>query len=282
MSRAAKTELKGVIVPVITPLDKHENLSQAALKKQLDFLIDSEVDAIFLGGSAGMGPMLDEQVWKDLMLNAKAIIGNKIKLMAGVIETSTRRAVGKIKFLESIGYTTIVLTPTFYIALERPMEFMRHFGVCREASDMQIIAYNIPQCTNSTIPAECLEEMGKKNWLTGLKESSGDRNYFKKALTISRQNNLGIFQGSETDISWSLTEGADGIVPVCANFAPRLYVEAWINRNDKERLEDIQLKIDQNKINYVTGDGERNWLWGVVGKTKKNLNMDCVISAPLS
>ncbi len=276
-----KPELRGVIVPVITPLLTNEELNVSALEKLLNYLISTGVDGIFTGGSAGMGPMLDEQVWRDLMAHSLRIVAGRCALLGGVIEASTKRAVRKIKILESLGYGTMVVTPTFYITLRTPDEFLRHFSICREASTMQMLAYNIPSCTGSEIPLECLKEMGKRKWIAGFKESSASKSYFRQASDIAGNCGFKIFQGNENDICWSLKNGADGIVPVCANFSPELFVEAWRSGTDCEKSGQLQHRIDANKLKYVVADSKSSWISGVVSETSRRLKLDCSVAAPL-
>ena len=281
MQKNVNSATEGVIVPIITPLDKNENLNVEALTNLLNFLIDSEVHGIFIGGSAGMGPMLKERTWRELMANAFSIARGKCALMGGIIETSTKRAIQKIKILEKLGYEAIVVTPTFYITLHNHDEFIRHFATCRETSAMRMLAYNIPSCTGSKIPLACLKEMGKRNWIAGFKESSGSKSYFKKALKISRDYGFDIYQGSESDISWSLTSGADGIVPVCANFSPKLFVDAWNSRHNNIKLAQVQAEINEKKLKYVIGDGTKSWLSGVINETSRYLDVSCTAACPL-
>ena len=176
----------------------------------------------------------------------------------------------------------MVVTPSFYITLQHEDEFIRHFATCRETSTMRMLAYNIPSCTGSEIPLACLRKMARKNWLSGFKESSGSKIYFKNALKISKEYEFNIFQGNESDISWSLSNGANGIVPVCANFSPELYVDAWRNRGSSKRLTQLQSKIDDNKAKYVIGDGTKSWLSGIVRETSYRLELDCTMAHPLS
>ena len=76
----------------------------------------------------------------------------EVPLYGGVIETSTPRAIYRIKSLESFGYKRFVVTPAFYRTLNTGDEFFRLFGNCRDTSNMDMTIYNIPSCTNSYIP----------------------------------------------------------------------------------------------------------------------------------
>ena len=57
------TELAGVVVPAITPVDDEDRVDEAAFRKGLRRLISAGVHAIFVGGSAGEGPLLTAYEW---------------------------------------------------------------------------------------------------------------------------------------------------------------------------------------------------------------------------
>ena len=65
-----------------------------------------------------------------------------------------------------------------------------------------------------------------KGWTRTIKESSGDRDYFMAVTDGLKNTGAVVLQGNEPDIAWGLSSGARGLVPVCANYAPRLFAEA--------------------------------------------------------
>ena len=68
-----------------------------------------------------------------------------------------------------------MLTPTFYIANKTPTEHLRLFGQAKKAAGkMEMVAYNIPQCTGSVLAVDTVCEMARRGWIRYCKESSGD------------------------------------------------------------------------------------------------------------
>jgi 4-hydroxy-tetrahydrodipicolinate synthase len=45
--------IKGVIVPIITPIDKEEKIDEVRMRRQVDFVIDGGLDGILAFGSNG-------------------------------------------------------------------------------------------------------------------------------------------------------------------------------------------------------------------------------------
>ena len=52
--------LKGVIVPIITPIDENERIDEKALREQVDYVIEGGVHGILAFGSNGEFYMIEE------------------------------------------------------------------------------------------------------------------------------------------------------------------------------------------------------------------------------
>jgi 4-hydroxy-tetrahydrodipicolinate synthase len=236
--------LSGIIVPLLTPLTPAGGIDGTALRKLIRHTIDGGVDVIFAGGSVGLGALLPDSQWRSMLEISRDEIGRKVPAIAGVMETSTPRAIERIKYLESIGFGFFVLTPTYYLTLHSAGEFLAHFGKCREASQMEMIVYNIPSCTGSCIPADTILEMARRGWTRMCKESSGDIAYFNDLCARAGDAGLTVYQGMRPDFASIGRQGAGGAVPVIANVLPAIAKQAWVNRS-KANAAAFQREFDQ-------------------------------------
>lgn len=254
--------ITGVVVPLLAPVTADEQLDEAAFQSLIRRCINGGANALLAGGSAGMGPLWPLAQWERMMEVAHDAVAGAVPLLGGAIETSTRRTIERIRVLERTGIAHVVVTPTFYLKLERDEEFLAHFGACREATDLNLIAYNIPSCTQASIPLSVLETMGSRGWMRGLKESSGDRAYFSHVMERFAGTNIAVLQGHEPYMAQGLRDGAAGVVPVCANYAPEVYralVDAVAAGNDA-RAEALQDEIMKIRATLLLGD--KNWVSG--------------------
>ena len=133
-SEKKENNIEGVIVPVITPVDKNECVDERAFRMVIRRCFQAGVDGVFVGGSAGMGPLLSDGEWIRAMEIARDEVDSYFVLLGGIITTSTARAVERIRILERLGYEHMVVTPTFYITLTLEEEMLAHFGACRRYS----------------------------------------------------------------------------------------------------------------------------------------------------
>jgi 4-hydroxy-tetrahydrodipicolinate synthase len=253
-------ELYGVIVPIITPVDSDDRVDESSFRKLIRHVIGGGVHGLFVGGSAGEGPLLTEKEWTRMIEIARDENGNRVSLLGGVMDSSTKRAKEKIKLLKQMDYEFFVVSPTYYISLTSPEEHLKLFSECVAAgSGMEMVGYNIPQNTHSQVPVEVFYECARQGWIRYCKDSSGDMEYFRRL----QERGLKVFSGSEVDLADKLLAGAVGAVNVCANYEPETYVRAYraASQNDRKELAAMQERVDFLHRNLALGGP--CWLSGV-------------------
>ena len=239
--------LRGVVVPVITPVNDRDDVDEPAFRQILRRLVKAGVNGIFVGGSAGEGPLLVDAQWRRMAEVAFDEVGREIPLLGGAEEMSSRRVCDKVKILRAIGYRYFVVTPSFYITVKTAEEHLRLFGQAKEAAgDMEMIPYNIPQCTSSTLALETMCEMAKRGWMRNCKESSGDWAYLSELIRRGKDVGLTVLAGDEPTSGDALLAGAGGIVPVCANFEPGLFLQLYEagTRGDRSELTGLMRRME--------------------------------------
>ncbi len=239
-------ELHGLIVPVITPLDNEDRVDESSFRKVIRFLKKAGVQGLFVGGSAGEGPLLTLTEWTRMVEIAFSEVNGEIFLLGGVMDTSTPRIREKIQILAQIGYRNFVVTPTFYLPSAQAVSQLKLFGQCYEArQQMQMILYNIPGCVGTEIAVSTMCEAAKRGWIQFCKESSGNLLYFKTLVMKGAEVGLQVLEGDEGTMVQGLLAGACGIVPVCANFEPETYLRAYqaAKKQDLKELEKLDRRI---------------------------------------
>ena len=260
----ADSEFKGVVVPIIVPVDEDDCTDKVAFRKQIRYLVEGGVHALFVGGTAGEGPLLTLKEWARMMETAIDEVKGAIPLLGGVMDTSTKRVVEKIRMLADLGYRAFAVTPTFYLALRSADEHLRLFGACREAAPgMEMVAYNIPSATGSEISAATLIEMASRGWIRYCKDSSGNWSVFTRLCSEGQGVGLRVLMGTEENVARALVAGAAGVVPVCANVEPQTYVAAYeaALRGDQDMLAHCQKRIDDLRETLLLAGS--CWLAGV-------------------
>ncbi len=241
-------DLAGIIPPILTPTDEQDRVEEGALRRSVRRLLEAGVHGLFVGGTAGEGPLLAEREWDRLMEIVFDETAGRVPLLAGAQDCSTRKVVDKIVRLREIGYQHCVVTPTFYIGSKTADEQLRLFAACREAAGaVEVIAYNIPQVTGTHIAVETFCELARRGWIRQCKESSGDLTFLRRLIREGGACGLRVLMGDEQNAAAGLVAGARGLVNLCANLEPRTYLRLFeaAGRGDEAELQRLQARINR-------------------------------------
>ena len=256
--------LKGIIVPILTPVDKEESIDEAKLRKQVDFVINGGVKGILAFGSNGEFYMVEE----DEMYRALRIIidqaAGRVPVFMGIGGISTKKCVRIAKQAEKEGADGIsVLQPMFLKPTED--ELYLHFKTIAESvPNTPMLLYNNPGRTNYTMSANLVERLAceEKN-VVGIKDSSGDMTQTEEFIRRTRDIGFKVFGGKDTLIYGAMAHGAAGCVATTANFIPELvcsiydlYMEGKIQeaREAQFKLNPIRLLMDKASFPVGTKD----------------------------
>lgn len=242
----------GVIPPIITPIDEHENVDEAGFRKLLDYSVSHGLHGIFVAGSNGETMALTQKQRDNAIRIAIDEIGSRVPVMAGVMDSSTRRVIENIKSLEQMGGTCAVVTSIFYARHTSQDETVRHFEKISRETSIDLMIYDIPMFTGLKLTAQTISRIAKIEKVVGVKDSSGDFGEFQKILREFADNpDFACLQGTTALAAASLLECADGYVPSIAPLFPELFVqmyEAGVRKDIKRTLELNAIIAETQKI----------------------------------
>ncbi|NPD31481.1 dihydrodipicolinate synthase family protein [Eggerthellaceae bacterium zg-1084] len=239
----SQPQFKGVIPPVVIPLDENRQIDLVAFGRTINRMIDAGVDGLFFLGSSGEVAFLTDAQRYHVLQEAVAMVDGRVPVLAGIIDMETLRVIDQAKRAEAFGVDGLVATAPFY-ALGGPRENERHFRVIRENTDLPLFAYDLPVCVHTKLDPSMLVKLGTEGVLQGVKDSSGDDVSFRWLCLQNEDagHPLQLFTGHEVVVDGAYMSGADGSVPGLANLDPHSYVEQWraYQAGDWERVRQIQ------------------------------------------
>ena len=184
--------IKGVVVPIITPIDENELIDEAKMRTQVDYVIDGGVLGILAFGSNGEFYMLEEDEMErglKIMLDQAA---GRVPVYFGIGAISTKKCIRLAQMAKASGAAGIsVLQPMFLKPNET--ELYNHFkDIADSISDLPMLLYNNPGRVGYTLSANLVEKLATdcKN-IVGMKDTSGD--ITQTAEFIRRTRHLGFF-----------------------------------------------------------------------------------------
>lgn len=217
----------GVIPPIITPIDENEDVDEKGFRRLLRHCVDKGLHGIFVAGTNGETMALTQEQRDRAISIALDEVGDSIPVMAGVMDTSTRRVVENIKRLEQMGGTCAVVTPIFYARHTTQDETIRHFEKITRESKIDIVIYNIPPFTGLSMTFDTVKRIASMDHIVGYKDSSGNFPDFVKCLMYFKGKDFCLLQGSTALAAASMLMGADGFIPSIAPLFPSLFIELY-------------------------------------------------------
>lgn len=216
-------EIKGIIPPIITPIDKNENIDTAKFCKQIDYVIDGGVHGILLFGSNGEFYMLDEAEMKQGTELALTHVNNRVPLHFGIGAIRTKTCVRYAQFAKDAGCSAVsVLAPMFLKPTDD--ELFAHFSAIADAvGDMPVLMYNNPGRVGYGMSANLIVRLANEvSNIVGLKESSGDMTLVADIIRQTDASKFRVLGGKDTLIYGTLAHGGSGAVATMANVFPEL------------------------------------------------------------
>lgn len=276
-----KARYKGIIPPIVTPLKADESLDEQALRRLIRHCIAGGVSGVFVNGTSGEAMRVTEDVWEEAARVALEEGEGKIDVFCGAIDSSTSRAIEKVKRIKAMGGTLAVCTPAFYIRNFDQEEIIRHYEKICHASQIDIAVYNIPDTTHVNILPATIAELAELEQIVMYKDSCADWQQLQEAVMLLEDKNISVLNGAEELCFVSMLCGAQGCIPGLANFFPELFVELQGICEAGQVRKGFELQRRINAVRKCLGQGP-SWM-AVMKYLLEVYGMgDAFVSAPLA
>ena len=222
-----KQKLFGVVPPSITPVDEYERVDEKGLRLLIDHCIDHGIHGIFVCGSNGECMALTQAERDRAIRIALDECAGRVPVIAGVMDSSTKRVIENVKRFEDMGGQTAVVTPVFYARHATQDETVRHFEDISAATEADLMIYNIPMFTGQNLTADTVIRISQIDRVTGVKDTSGSLPAFIRLLNHFKGTDFRVLQGSTNLAVPSMLMGADGYVPSLAPLFPKAHIMVY-------------------------------------------------------
>ncbi|NOY38226.1 MAG: dihydrodipicolinate synthase family protein [Chlorobi bacterium] len=218
--------LKGIIPPLVTPLENYDKLDIQGLNHLIEHLISGGVHGIFILGTNGEAPSLDYRLRKELIKRTCEIVNHRVPLLVGITDTSFSGSVDLAKASNLAGADAVVIAPPFYFPIDQE-EVISYFKTLTQVLPLPFYLYNIPSHTKIHMTVDTVKKV-KEMGALGIKDSSGDMFYLHSLIeTFKSCPEFSIFTGTELFLPETVTSGGHGAVAGGANIFPRLFVRLY-------------------------------------------------------
>ena len=142
----------------------------------------------------------------------------------------------------------------------------------------------MPGLTKIIIEPQTAKKLSEHHNIIGLKDSSGDLDYFAEIGQMFKGTAFGTYVGPEEILAESLKRGADGGVNGGSNLFPKWYVELFnaFEANDLEKVTTLQNKINElSQSVYHLSDSPNSYLQGIKSAMASQGFCSDVLAPPL-
>lgn len=215
--------IKGVVVPIITCIDKDERIDEAKMRAQVEYVIQGGLAGILAFGSNGEFYMIEEDEMKrglQIMVDQAA---GRVPVYFGIGAISTKKCIRLAKMAVENGAASVsVLQPMFLKPTYK--ELYNHFKAIADAiPETPVLLYNNPGRVGYTLSGDLVEELARTvPNIVGMKDTSGDITQTSEFIRRTRDVGFKVFGGKDTLLFASMCHGAVGGVCTAGNFMPEL------------------------------------------------------------
>lgn len=236
-------DLKGVIPALATPLTDNEEIDEKALRKIVKRVIAAGVHGVLVLGSSGEGVMLNQKERNRAVEVVVDEVKGRVPVIVGTGGINTKNVKENNKMAAGCGANYALVVPPFYFHL-RQEDIKEFYLEVAAASAIPILIYNIPQNTKINVALETIETLSKNGNIVGIKDSSGDWDYFQQLVFKYQNEEFKVFAGKANILYSGLLIGASGSITPVPNICPEIEVELYncILSNDLVRARELQKK----------------------------------------
>jgi len=219
--------LRGIIVPMITPLLDRDTLDSDGLGRLIEHILAGGVDGLFILGTTGEAPSLSYRLRDELIEHTCRKVAARVPVLVGITDTAFVESVRIANKAKDAGARAVVLAPPYYFPAGQPelVEYLRHLV---PELPLPLFLYNMPSHTKLVFEPDTVRAAMDIPGIVGLKDSSGKMAYFHLLQTLLKDRpDFTLLVGPEELLSETVLLGGHGGVNGGANLWPQLYVDLY-------------------------------------------------------
>jgi dihydrodipicolinate synthase/N-acetylneuraminate lyase len=258
--------LKGIVVPMVTPLTDIDALDIPGTEKLIEHILSGGVSGLFVLGTTGEFSSLSYRLRNEFIERVCYQVKGRVPVLVGITDTAMVESINLAKKAADCGAAAVVSAPPYYFSAGQP-ELIEYYRKMVRKLPLPVYLYNMPVHTKIMLEPATVKTIAEDEKVIGLKDSSANAFYFRMLHYAMREKpGFGLFVGPEEITADAVLMGARGGVNGGANMFPGLYVDLYnaaVSR-DFERMQQLQEKVLQiSSTIYTVGKFGSSYLKGL-------------------
>lgn len=238
--------LHGVIVPLVTPFDDHNQVDHTRLRNVVDFVISKGVHAVMVAGTTGEGPLLSNNERKQVLETVVAQTNHRVPVIAhtGCIDT-----VGTIDLSQhaaNAGADIVSAIVPYFFTFSQEQIYHHFLSVAESVPDTPMLLYAFPgNAKNDILPPLLGRLLKAAPNIVGIKSSNDDLNRFQEYVQVGGEGFTGCFGVDELMLG-GLVFGAKAQISGNSNSFPEPFVQLYeaYRAGDLQRAQQLQQVVN--------------------------------------
>lgn len=232
---------RGSATALITPM-RNGQVDVPALRATVNRQVEGGTAALVACGTTGEPTTLTAEERELVIRETVETVAGRIPVICGTGSNCTQTVIDTERRMRDLGCAAqLVVTPYYNKTTQEGL--YAHFMHIADNTQLPIILYNVPGRTNVDIGPEVLNRLAQSGRFIALKESSYDVPRVMEKLS-AMEGRLTLYSGNDDMVFPLLSLGAEGVISVFSNVAPRYMadlVQAWFD-GDVVRCRSMQME----------------------------------------
>jgi len=198
---------------MVTPFRADGSVDLERFRELATFLVENGSDGLVFCGTTGESPTLTDAEKLDLFRAAVETVGDRATVIAGTGTYDTGRSSEITKQATALGVDAILVVTPYY---NKPPQraIVRHFEEIAGATDLPVVAYNIPGRVVVNIEPATIARLAEIENVVAVKQAFDD---LEQARFIAEETPLDLYSGDDPITFAFLELGGVGVVSVTAH-----------------------------------------------------------------
>lgn len=209
----------GSLVALVTPMLPDGSIDFDAWSRLLDFHYENGTAGVVVAGSTGESATVTDPELRQLLVQAKSCLGNRLPVIANAGTSSTAGSVERARWISELAIDALLVASPAYV---RPTQegLFQHFAAIAQNSSIPVLLYNVPGRTAVDVLPGTVGRLSRVPLVVGIKEAVADIGRVRELVACCAEG-FKVLSGDDLTARDAIGVGAVGVISVTANVAPR-------------------------------------------------------------
>jgi 4-hydroxy-tetrahydrodipicolinate synthase len=222
--------ISGVYLPIITPFS-NGRVDMAGYKRLLSHYLQKGIHGVVPLGTTGECPTVEEAECQAIV-EATVAVAKAVPIYVGVSANSTAKGVHQIQSLNRHPISGYLVASPYY-NLPSQQGILDHYRALADATDKQILIYNIPYRTGRNLENDTILKLAGVPNIAGIKDSCG---IVAQSVELLRERDprFAVLTGEDIFFYFNVVSGGDGGILASAHLQTERFLRVWdsVQRGD--------------------------------------------------